>query len=297
MTKGSYSTVFGQFTNIGLPIDSKLKERYKIKEYVAIGHVNLTYLAENIKSHERVVIKEFCPYEYSNRDLDGKSVICKGGSFRKDYQVAKQLFEQECQIHRKISDYPEKHRKNIVKYLEDFEENHTKYLVLQFIPGLDLYSCMKQKRVIPFKRIARQIISAVMQIHEMGIIHKDLKPSNIVLGDDEKVYIIDLGTAELQTDAENPVKLGSRGFSAPELYQNGVTSVKTDIYSVGAIFYYMLVGRLPESGDERMLEDTLRPISNYIHLPLLLEWAIMKCIQVEPKKRWNSLKLLYVLLI
>lgn len=297
MTKDSDSTVFGQFTNIGLPIDSKLKERYIIKEYVAIGHANLTYLAENSKSHEKVVIKEFCPYDYSNRDLDGKSVICKGDCFRKDYQAAKQLFEQECQIHKKISAYPEKLRKNIVKYVEDFEENHTKYLVLQFIPGMDLYRCMKQKKVMHFKKVARQILRAVMQIHRMGIIHKDLKPSNIVLGNDGKVYIIDLATAQLKSEANAVVRLGSRGFSAPELYQNGTTSVKTDIYSVGAIFYYMLVGRLLENGDERLLEDTVSPISDYIHLPWLLEWAIMKCIQVDPKKRWNHLKILYVLLI
>lgn len=297
MTKDSDSTVFGQFTNIGLPIDSKLKEIYRIKEYVAMGHANLTYLAENCKSHERVVIKEFCPYDYSNRDLDGKSVICKGDCFRKDYQAAKQLFERECQIHKKISAYPERFRKHIVKYVEDFEENHTKYLVLQFIPGMDLYRCMKQKKVMHFKKVARQILRAVMQIHKMGIIHKDLKPSNIVLGNDGKVYIIDLGTAQLKSEANAVVRLGSRGFSAPELYQNGATSVKTDIYSVGAIFYYMLVGRLPENGDERLLEDTVSPISDYIHLPLILEWAIMKCIQVNPKKRWSSLKVLYVLLI
>lgn len=299
MTKDSDDKVFGQFINIGLPLNSILHEKYRLKEYMAIGHINLVYLGEQIDCNRKVLIKEFCPYAFANRDLDKKTVVCKGKSCKRQYEEAKKIFEKECDVHKKISIFPEKQRKNIAKYIECFEENKTKYLVLEYIPGIDLNNYIKKEKKLEFKKIARQIISAVMQIHKMGILHKDLKPANIIVGENKQIYIIDFGTADVMYEMSETVftVLVSKGFSAPELYQRDNISIKTDIYSVGAIFYYMLVGQLVKNADERVFEDTVLPISNFIRIPYILEWAIMKCIQIEPKDRWSNMKILYLLLM
>ncbi|MBD5088265.1 MAG: serine/threonine protein kinase [Clostridiales bacterium] len=292
--------VFGQFADVGLSLDSALKGGvYKIKQYVAMGHINLVYLAEKKKDDQikQVLIKEFCPYDYANRDLDKKTLICKGNAFKRQYEDAKKMFERECHIHQKISTFPLKQRRNIVQFLECFEENNTKYLVLEYISGEDLNHYIKSKSGLSFKAIAKEIILAVMQIHNMGIIHKDLKPSNLIVGEDHKIYVIDFGIAEFaEKQQDDSTIFVSKAFSAPELYSKGKVSFQADVYSVGAICYYLLTGYMIPSADERLYEDKVIALSNFITIPWILEWTIMKCLHLLPEKRWSSLWILYVLL-
>lgn len=292
--------VFGQFADVGLSLDSALRGGvYKIKQYVAMGHINLVYLAEKKKGDQikQVLIKEFCPYDYANRDLDKKTLICKGKAFKRQYEDAKKMFERECHIHQKISTFPLEQRSNIVQFLECFEENNTKYLVLEYISGVDLNHYIKSKSGLSFKAIAKEIIVAVMQIHNMGIIHKDLKPSNFIVGEDHKIYVIDFGIAEFaEKQQDDSTIFVSKAFSAPELYSNRKVSFQADIYSVGAICYYLLTGHIIPSADERLYEDKVITLSNFITIPWILEWTIMKCLYMLPEKRWSSLWMLYVLL-
>lgn len=292
--------VFGQFADVGLSLDSALRGGvYKIKQYVAMGHINLVYLAEKKKDDQikQVLIKEFCPYDYANRDLDKKTLICKGNAFKKQYEDAKKMFERECYIHQKISTFPLKQRHNIVQFLECFEENNTKYLVLEYISGVDLNHYIKSKSGLSFKAIAKEIILAVMQIHNMGIIHKDLKPSNLIVGEDHKIYVIDFGVAEFAEQKQNDSTIFvSRAFSAPELYRKEEISFQADVYSVGAIFYYLLTGKMLQNADERLYEDKIMPLSSFVTIPWILERAIMKCLYLLPEKRWSSLQILYILL-
>lgn len=292
--------VFGQFADVGLSLDSALRGGvYRIKQYVAMGHINLVYLAEKKKDDQikQVLIKEFCPYDYANRDLDKKTLICKGNAFKRQYEDAKKMFERECYIHQKISTFPLKQRRNIVQFLECFEENNTKYLVLEYISGVDLNHYIKSKSGLSFKAIAKEIILALMQIHNMGIIHKDLKPSNLIVGEDHKIYVIDFGVAEFAEQKQRDSTIFvSRAFSAPELYRKEEISFQADVYSVGAIFYYLLTGKMLQSADERLYEDKIMPLSDFVAIPWILERAIMKCLYLLPEKRWSSLQILYILL-
>lgn len=292
--------VFGQFADVGLSLDSTLKDgKYRVKQYVAMGHINLVYLAELKKDNkiEQVLIKEFCPYDYANRDLDKKTLVCKGTAFKRQYEDARGIFERECKIHQKINTVPFRQRKNIVQYLECFEENNTKYLVLEYIAGVDLKCYIKSNSRLQFKDIAGQIILAVMQIHNMGIIHKDLKPSNFIVGKDHKIYVIDFGVAEFaEEQPKDSTVFVSRVFSAPELYREHKVSFQADVYSVGAICYYLLTGRMIQSAEKRLNEDKVMPLSEFVTIPWVLDWAIMKCLHLLPEKRWKNLKILYLLL-
>lgn len=300
MTENWDEEVFGQFADVGLSLDSILNGgTYKIKQYIAMGHINLVYLAEKNKGNQvkKVLIKEFCPYDYANRDLDKKTLVCKGEAFKRQYEDAKKIFERECKIHQRISMFPFEQRRNIVQYVECFEENNTKYLVLEYIPGVDLNHYIKSNSRLQFKTIAREIISAVMQIHSIGIIHKDLKPSNLIVGKDHKIYVIDFGIAEFaEQQQDDTTVFVSKAFSAPELYHKDKVSFQTDIYSVGAICYYLLTGQMIQSAEERLYEDRVEPLSRFITIPWVLEWAIMKCLYLLPEKRWSSLQILYGLL-
>lgn len=292
--------VFGQFADVGLSLDSILKGgTYKIKQYVSMGHINLVYLAEKKKGNQikQVLIKEFCPYDYANRDLDKKTLVCKGDAFKRQYEDAKKIFERECKIHQRISMLPFKQRSNIVQYFECFEENNTKYLVLEYILGVDLNHYIKSNSGLQFKEIAREILFAIMQIHNIGIIHKDLKPSNLIVGEDHKIYVIDFGVAEFaEKKQDDSTIFVSKAFSAPELYRKEKISFQADVYSVGAIFYYLLTGKMVQSADERLYEDKVMPLSGFVTIPWILERAIMKCLYLLPEKRWSSLHILYILL-
>lgn len=292
--------VFGQFADIGLSLDSTLKDgKYKVKQYVAMGHINLVYLAEMKKGDQikQVLMKEFCPYDYANRDLDKKTLVCKGAAFKRQYENARKIFERECKIHQRINTVPIEQRTNIVRYLEYFEENNTRYLVLEYIAGVDLNHYIKSNSRLQFKELARQIILAVMQIHNIGIIHKDLKPSNLIVGEDHKIYVIDFGVAEFAEEQQkDSTVFVSRVFSAPELYYESKVSFQADVYSVGAICYYLLTGRMIQSAEERLSEDKVIPLSGFVTIPWILEWAIMRCLYLMPEKRWKNLQILYFLL-
>jgi len=296
MTEAMDRKEYGDFATIGLPLDYELYGKYKVKEYVSMGHINLVYLAVNKVSQKKVLIKEFCPYEYANRDLDRVHVVCKGRACRKQYDQACALFAKECEIHKLISKYPEKKRKNIVKFIECFEENGTKYLVLEYIPGQDLKSYIQIVPNLQFISIAKEIVRAVKQIHAMGILHKDIKPSNLIVGDDGHIYIIDFGTADKCNASKDEYPFVSKGFSAPELYRLEMLSKQTDIYSLGAIFYYLLTGRVLQSADQRLVKDQVIPISADVSIPWLLEWGIMKCVRLDPNKRWKHLAIYSLLL-
>lgn len=284
------------FMDIGLKLGMELKKKYRIDTYLAMGHVNLVYTGTDLENKRKVLIKEFCPYQYANRDLDGKQVICKGNAYKKEFEKARAMFEQECKIHIHMTEFPEKMRKNIVKYIENFEENSTKYLILSYIPGQDLYHYMRNHHHISFTIMAKKILNAVQQIHAVGVIHKDIKPTNIIVSEDKEVYIIDFGTADLIEQKEKMEPFVSKSFSAPELYEGKEVTIQADTYSLGAVFYYLLTGLYIQNAEERKKEDKVDNISKYCMIPWILEWAIMKSIKMDPKKRLKRMWILNLLL-
>lgn len=299
MTEDISQTVFGQINDIGLPLGTEIHSRYKIMDYISVGHTSLLYIAEEkgTLAGRKVLIKEFCPFAFANRDLDFRTVVCKGKAYEKQFYKARRVFDRECEITCSLKKLSLKKKEHVAVYIEDFIENDTRYLVLEYVSGMDLGQYMKNGGKLNYKKTMLSFIKIVKNIHSIGILHRDIKPSNVIVKEDGTLVLIDFGSACFIKDAVSEISFVSRGFSAPELYENAKTTMQTDIYSIGAVMYYLLTGILPQSAEERIREDRLKPLSEYIEIPFVLEHAIMKALCLEPQKRLKNLNTLYYLLI
>lgn len=283
--------------DIGLLLDTTLKSRYILKKYISIGQTSLIYLAYDTEDRKEVLVKEFCPYSFANRDLDRKTVICKSDKYKRQLRQMHLSFQRECEILKRLMALNEEDRKHIVPYLDSFDENKSSYLVMEYIQGNDLAHEMQAGQNLNYKKTIRQIIKMVAAIHKMGILHLDLKPSNILINENKELILIDFGSARYIGQNHQDVSFATFGYSAPELFLNTQASRETDIYSLGAMIYYFTTGYIPQSANERLEQDEMKAISAYTEIPALLEHFVMKCLKLKESERLHSLKLLYCLFL
>lgn len=278
--------------DIALKNGTKLKERYVIEQVYYWGHTSILYLATDTHTKEKVAVKEFCPYFYANRDMDGKTVICKGKRYERAYKSAYEAFLQECEIVKKLLDLKETKEGYILQYQNDFLENETAYLVTEFIEGTSLDEVVEQEMDFPFKESMRKLIKIVRSIHKMGIYHRDIKPANIIFRKSGSIVLIDFGSACYKEKQNTELIFVSRGYSAPELYTRMPSGEETDIYSIGALLYYLLSGRQMPGADERMKKEEMEPLEEFVQVPKAMSYMITKAVTIEKEKRLKSLWLL-----
>lgn len=282
--------------DIALPNGSKLNNRYLIHQVYYWGHTGILYMATDCNTEEIVAVKEFCPYFYANRDMDGKTVICKGKRYERTFASAYKAFQQECEIVKKLLELKETREGRILKYKDDFRENNTIYLVTEFIEGISLDEMIDKEINFPLKESMYTLVKTVRAIHKKGIFHRDIKPSNIIFREDGGIVLIDFGSACYKKNQNLEVSFVSRGFSAPELYTRESSGAVTDTYSIGALLYYLLTGIQMTSADERIRGEKVQPMEELVEVSAMMRCIVNKCIQLEKHKRWKSLWLLQKLL-
>ena len=213
-----------------LQVGSVLNERYEIIEKIGSGGMSIVYKAKDTKLERYVAVKilreEFC--------LDENFVR----KFKVEAQSAASLSHQ-----------------NIVNIYDVGNEGRTHFIVMEYLEGQTLKEYIKEQGQIQEEyllKIALSIASALEHAHVNHIIHRDIKPQNIILTKDGKVKVADFGIARIATDQtldthENPS--GSVYYIAPEQARGGYQDHKSDIYSLGITMYEMATGALPFSGD------------------------------------------------
>jgi serine/threonine protein kinase len=283
-------------SDIALPYSWILKQRYKIDEIYYWGHTSILYMCHDSETKELVVVKEFCPYFFANRDMDGHTVICKGNSYEKSFEQAYKAFEQECEIVKKLQQLNHKAANNVLKYLDSFEENNTKYLVTEYIDGDSLDDLVEQEINFSVRNCMKALITTVRALHKMGIYHRDIKPANIIVHADGSLVLIDFGSACYKYIKSNELAFVSRGYSAPELYRNQESYAEADVYSIGALFYFLFTGRQPTGADDREKGEELIDVTKLVNIPSYMGHIIMKALHMNRKKRLKSLWLMERLL-
>lgn len=285
-----------EVSDIALPLETMLNQRYQIKEVYYLGQFGIVYFGMDAKTKQDVVIKEFMPYNLANRDMDGRTVICRSKGCSKQYKQAKEAFLRECGFVKKLRNVKKPYEKCIVPYLDSFSENGTYYLITERVIGTSLQDFIENGEDFSVRDTMKMLVAIVRQIHKKGIVHCDIKPSNIILREDGRIVLIDFGSACDEKCKDNSMVFVSRGFSAPELYHGGRIDRRTDIYSIGAVLYYMLTDyQLPEPDDYDEQEEIPR-ISEFVEIPAHLEKIILKTLNRNKKNRPSSLLLLQIIL-
>lgn len=285
-----------EVSDIALKQNTILRDRYQIKEAYYLGQIGIVYFAMDLELNKEVAVKEFMPYTIANRDMDGKSIVCKSRACESSFRKAKENFNLECEYVKKLKTLKKPYEGCVVHYLDSFMENNTQYLITEKIQGKSLQDYIESGEVFSVRKTMQMLVSIVRQIHKKGIIHCDIKPSNLLLREDGKLVLIDFGSACYKNNISRDMIFVSRGYSAPELYRGEKIDKRTDIYSIGAVLYYMLTdSQLPEPDDYDEAEELPR-ISEYIEISECLEKVILKMLNRNTKKRLDNLLILQFIL-
>ncbi len=276
-------------SGVALPVGLQLGH-YRLLRKIGQGGFGITYLAEHIQSHEQVVIKENLPTFYAYRDKDSLHVYpLDDGSSAENYAHTLQRFVEEARTLARLN-HP-----NIVRVLEAFEALGTAYYVMPYIEAKELH------RVIPTEAvneawllpILKAVLGALDYLHAKNLLHRDLKPGNILLQADGTPILIDFGTARALQTERSATMVGTPGYTPLEqITPNGNRGPWTDLYALGATCYRLITGELPPQSIERIDDDPYRPLAHRAELqgrfsPAFLH-AIDTALAVRAKKRWQN---------
>lgn len=194
---------------------------------------------------------------------------------------------------------------NIVNIYDVGSQDGIYYIIMEYVEGITLKTYIEKKGQLSFKEaisIAIQVGRGIEAAHNKNIIHRDIKPQNIIISTEGKVKVTDFGIARAASaNTINSDVMGSVHYSSPEQARNGFVDAKSDIYSLGIVMYEMVTGRVPFDGEttvavaiQHLQEEMVSPSAYAPDLPISLEKIILKCTQKNADRRYESMEDLLV---
>lgn len=275
---------------ICLTAGTRLKEDYEINECISVSELSIVYTGMDHKRQQKCIIKEYFPNRLVLRDIDKKTVLCKMPSQKGRYYNLIEVFFNEANILRKFGHI------SIARYFDHFIENNTGYIIMEYCEGKTLDEYVKEERDVSIALFLRNIyiplLNAVDKLHNKGILHRDIKPTNIIIRESGVPVLIDFGSAVYYKRGDKKKIFVTSGFSPLEFYSEKSKQGRfSDIYGLTATLYYYLCGNVPEDVPGRLIEDNIKNIREYNdEITSLLSRIIMKNLSIDSKDRLSSLK-------
>ena len=190
---------------------------------------------------------------------------------------------------------------NIVNVYDVAEERGVNYIVMELVEGITLKDYIEKRGQLSSKEvisIAIQVATGIEAAHKNHIVHRDIKPQNIIISREGKVKVTDFGIARAASaNTISSDAMGSVHYTSPEQARGSYSDAKSDIYSLGITMYEMLTGRVPFDGDSTVtiaikhLQEEIVPPSEYAEdVPYSLEQIILKCTQKSPDRRYHNME-------
>lgn len=263
-----------------IKIGMMIGDRYEILEKIGTGGMSDVYKAKCHKLNRYVAMKVLKQEFSENANFVSK--------FRVEAQAAAGLMHP-----------------NIVNVYDVGEENGIYFIVMELVEGITLKKYIEKKARLSVKEavsIAIQISMGIESAHNNHIIHRDIKPQNIIISKEGKVKVTDFGIAKAATS--NTITsnvMGSVHYTSPEQARGGYSDEKSDIYSLGITMFEMLTGRVPFNGDTTVaiaikhIQEPLTSPREYVsEIPVSVEQIVFKCCQKSPDRRYQSMAELVV---
>ena len=251
-------------------------ERYRLVDFIGQGGMSMVYRAVDVRTGHSVAIK-----------------ILKS-EYNEDKEFLER-FQREAQAASLMSHH------NIVNLLDVGVEGECRYLVLEYVSGSTLKEIIQKKGKLHTNtavQITIRILSALQHAHDNGIIHRDIKPQNVLVNADGHVKVADFGIARMTnafTISKGDTVVGSVHYSSPEQASGNVVEATSDLYSTGVVLYEMLTGRVPFEGDTPVsvamqhINAAPPPIAELNpDVPAPVIAVVMKALEKSPKKRYQS---------
>lgn len=259
-----------------IKIGMMIGDRYEILEKIGTGGMSDVYKAKCHKLNRYVAVKVLKQEFSENANFVSK--------FRIEAQAAAGLMHP-----------------NIVNVYDVGEENGIYYIVMELVEGITLKKYIEKKARLSYKEavsIAIQVSMGIEAAHNNHIIHRDIKPQNIIISKDGKVKVTDFGIAKAATS--NTITsnvMGSVHYTSPEQARGGYSDEKSDIYSLGITMFEMLTGRVPFNGEttvaiaiKHIQEEMPSPKEFVPEIPASVESIVLKCCQKSPDRRYQNMQ-------
>ncbi|MBR6090152.1 MAG: serine/threonine protein kinase, partial [Anaerolineaceae bacterium] len=277
---------------------------YQIGMVLGQGGFGITYHGFDLDLEKEVAIKEFYPkglvarlgaisYPVSKTASNVSQVVAVSSDNNDYYQKSLKSFYKEAKALANMS-----HISNVAHVYRIFRENDTAYMVMDFIEGKSLRQMLLEKNR-PFSEnellpLLDPVLDALQKVHEMGIVHRDIAPDNIVINSNGEPVLLDFGASKLEHmqnsdddhQASSSLIVQKKGYSPVEQL-SGESDLRSDIYALGATYYTLLAGRVPQESIKRAMRDDVRPLSEYGISPAVSN-AVTKAMAVNIDDRWNS---------
>ena len=257
-------------------IGKKLDGRYELLELIGVGGMADIYKARDITEDRIVAVKIL-----KNEFVGSEDFIRR---FRNESKAIAHL------------SHP-----NIVKIFDVGFTDKLQFIVMEYIDGITLTDYIAKQGALKWKDVVHftmQILKALQHAHDRGIVHRDIKPQNVMLLEDGTIKVMDFGIARFNRETDKTISekaIGSVHYISPEQARGDITDERSDIYSVGIMMYEMLTGKKPFDGDSPVaialmhMQSTAKKMSDISpSIPEGLEEITEKAMQKEPSKRYQT---------
>lgn len=254
-----------------------LDDRYQLTERIGEGGMAEVYLGTDIRLKRDIAVKVLRP----------------------QYSSDKQFLDRFLDEARAMAGFS---HPNIVNVYDAGRERGRSYIVMEYVPGTDLRRLLKERGALPVKdalQIAEQVSQGVAAAHRKGIVHRDIKPGNVLITPDGDVKVADFGIARAVSDSkhltEPGVVWGTTAYLSPEQIRGDGATPSSDVYSIGVVLYEMLAGSPPFQGEDRVaialqhLHDAPPRLSERNpHVPRGVEYMIDRAMAKAPEQRFED---------
>jgi len=254
-------------------------DRYRVVKLLGQGGMGAVYRAWDMRLNRPVAIKEMIPQS----DLDASMLA-----------QLRQQFQQEAQVLATLT------HSNLVRVTDYFSSGSHEYLVMDFVAGESLAGRIQREGAQPETQVlawAKQLLDALSYCHERGVIHRDIKPQNIIITPDERAMLVDFGLVKLW-DPHNPRTqtvmrgAGTPEYAPPEQYDMGLghTNPRSDIYGLGATLYHTLTGQVPPTATQRMASPASFAPPRRVNATIspAIEAVVLKALEITMEQRYQS---------
>lgn len=283
----------GNESHMHLQPGAILNDKYLVGKALGQGGFGVTYLGWDVNLRLKLAIKEYMPQDLASRALGDSQVSVYTSGLSHQYEYGLEKFLLEAQTLAQFEGHP-----NIVSVRDFFKANGTAYIVMSYIQGVTLKEYVQgEGNALPVEKtigIVMPVLDALKEVHQVGILHRDISPDNVFITSKGQVILIDFGAAR-QAIGEKGRSLSivlKPGYTPEEQYRSkGVQGPWTDIYAVGAMIYRVLCAQMPPESLDRLDQDTLTPPSQLgVEISPALESAILKAMAVRAGDRFQSVE-------